>query len=107
MALLFTRMNDRLDDLADEVRDRELSMRAYPILAWHGDALEVRVEPGQLTVLAPAAAAVRPPDPLGEVGRQARRVWGELAWVGTAREQEMALPRLLGVSLGATALAVA
>lgn len=98
MAPVFLRLKKAVERWDEQARLAERATRAYPVLRYVGDALAVRVDTANLR---PFAA----PPSVGLVeGLRAggRRFVAEVGWIGTALEQELALPRMARV--GAEAL---
>ena len=99
MKPVFERLAASVRRLAEQGgRRRAGATCLYPVLRYHGNALSVRVE----TLGAPLLLTAPPPlgfvDSLRSGGRE---FLAGIGWIRTAVEQEIALPRLLGVGLQA------
>jgi hypothetical protein len=101
---LFDRFDDAVKKLVEQSDKAERATRGYPIFRYRDGALAVYVDPLG-TELLPSGSP-----PLGFVaGLQAggRRFLDGIGWAGTAVEQELALPRMLGVAAGAVNAVIA
>src|SRR6266540_1213618 len=95
---LFERLEEAVKKIAEDAEKAERATRAYPILRYYGDALTVRVVPLEGIALLDSAP------PLGFVqGLQTggREFLAGIGWTRTAITQELALPRIAGVTADA------
>ena len=101
---LFDRFEDAVKKLVEQSEKAERATRAYPIFRYRDGALAVHVDPLGAELL-PSGSA-----PLGFVaGLQAggRRFLDGIGWTRTAVEQELAIPRMLGVASDALNVVIA
>jgi hypothetical protein len=97
MKPVFERLADSVRRLAEQADAAERATRAYPVLRYHGNALSVRVE----TLGAPLLPAAPPLGFVDSLRTGGREFLAGIGWIRTAVQQEIALPRILGVGLQA------
>lgn len=103
MKPVFERLVDAVEILVAKADEAERVTREYPVLRYRDGALCVEVEVGAVPPL-PVAGSLGFVEGLREGGR--RFVEG-VGWVRTAVDQELALPRIVGVAVIAPLRAVA
>src|SRR5918995_6881715 len=103
LAPVFERLAEAVKKLSEQADAAERATRAYPVLRYRDGALCVRVDPAGEPLLST-------PEPLGFVrGLQAggQEFLAGIGWTRTAVEQELALPRILGVGSSALEVVIA
>ncbi len=97
MVPVFARLAEAVEKLAEQAEAAERATRAYPVLRYRDGALCVRVDP-----LGSPLLETRPPLGFAEGLRTGGQEFlAGIGWTRTAAQQELALPRVLGVGAGA------